>query len=216
MVFSSLKFIQCLPGTPKFSYRFAVHTKMLISPGRLCFHRSGNKKHYSTETLNILVTDFLLNAMDNKRLSALILLDLSKAFDSISHSILLQKLSHIGASSSAVNRFKSYLSGRTQTVRIGSIVSTPISITNGVPQGTILSLLLFCIYFNNLPSVPHVCNLESYVDDSKIFRSFPIKDVETAKRNLENPEKTKFLLIGTTPATLHLHWKINSLISRQR
>ena len=49
--------------------------------GRLCFHQSGNKKHYSTETLNILITDFLLNEMDNKKLSALILLGLSKAFD---------------------------------------------------------------------------------------------------------------------------------------
>lgn len=182
--------------------------------GRLCAHQSGNKKHHSTETLNILVSDALLDAMDNKKLSALILLDLSKAFDSISHSILLQKLSYIGASREAVNWFRSYLSGRTQMVRIGSAVSAPLPITHGVPQGAILSPLLFCIYINDLPSAPQVCNLESYVDDSKVFLSFPISDVASAKHNLEedlrrvaawccknqlliNPKKTKFLLVGT-------------------
>ena len=231
------------PGSDKVSVRVIKHclkqkvalkkfSDYLQRNSRLCFHQSGNKKHYSTETLNILVTNFLLNAMDNKRLSALILLDLSKAFDSISHSILLQKLNHIGASSSAVNWFKSYLSGRTQTVRIGSIVSTPISITNGVPQGAILSPFLFSIYLNDFPSVPHVCNLKSYVDDSKIFLFFPIKDVETANRNLQenlsrvatwccknqlliNPEKTKFLLIRTHQLLYTFTGKL-SLISRQR
>ena len=57
---------------------------------RLSVQQSGNKKQHSTETLNLLITDHLLDAMDNKKLSAVILIDLSKAFDSISHSILLK------------------------------------------------------------------------------------------------------------------------------
>ena len=57
--------------------------------GLLSKHQSGNRRHHSTETLNIFISDFLLDGMDNKTLSALILLDLSKSFDSISHSILL-------------------------------------------------------------------------------------------------------------------------------
>ena len=88
-------------------------------------HQSGNRRHHSKETLNIMISDFLLDAMDNKRLSALILLDLSKAFDSISHSILLQKLSLVAADK-ATKWFKSYLSDRTQTVRIGTSISTPL------------------------------------------------------------------------------------------
>ena len=71
--------------------------------GRLCSHQSGNRKNHSTETLSILVSDALLDAMDNKKLSTLILLDMSKAFDNISHSMLLQTLCYIGASSKAVN-----------------------------------------------------------------------------------------------------------------
>ena len=156
---------------------------------------------------------FLLHAMDNERLSALILLDLSKAFDSIGHSILLQKLSLVAADKTT-KWFESYLTDRTQVVRIGTSTSTPLPITHGVPQGAILLPLLFCIYISDLPLASQVCNPKSYVDDSKIFLSFPIKDAESAERVLEddlrrvaawccknqlliNPERTKFFMVGT-------------------
>jgi hypothetical protein len=117
----------------------------LLRNNRLSSHQSGNKKHFSTETLNIFVNDAILKAMDNKMLTALVLLDLSKAFDSINHNILLQKLEFIGASQSSLRWFSSYLKGRSQVVRIGSTLSSPLNLTHGVPQGAILSPLLFCI-----------------------------------------------------------------------
>ena len=127
----------------------------------------------------------MLEAIDNKNLTALILLDLSKAFDSISHSILLHKLSCIGASPEAVKWFQDYLTGRSQYVRIGSTKSSARPITHGVPQGAILSPLLFCIYINDLPSSIQSCNLDSYVDDSKLYKSFCIYDLEQTTINLE-------------------------------
>ncbi|CAB3981754.1 Hypothetical predicted protein [Paramuricea clavata] len=186
----------------------------LTRNNRLSSHQSGNKKHFSTETLSIFVNDTILKAMDNKKLTALVLLDLSKAFDSVNHNILLQKLERIGASKPSLRWFGSYLNGRSQVVRIGSTSSSPLNLTHGVPQGAILSPLLFCIYMNDLPLSPRSSSLESYVDDSKVFLSFPIKDTTSTKANLEedlclvakwcstnhlliNPEKTKFLLIGT-------------------
>lgn len=102
------------------------------------------------------------------------------------------------------------------TVRIGTSTSTPLPVTHGVSQCAILSPLLFCIHISDLPLAPQVCNLESYsyVDDSKIFLSFPIKDAESTERVLQedlrqvaawccknqlliNPDKTKFLMVGT-------------------
>ncbi|CAB3999650.1 Hypothetical predicted protein [Paramuricea clavata] len=182
---------------------------------RISSHQSGNRSLHSTETLNIFVTDTMLEAIDNKKLTALILLDLSKAFDSVSHSILLHKLSCIGASPEAVKWFQEYLIGRSQYVRIGSTKSSARPITHGVPQGAILSPLLFCIYINDLPGSIQSCNLDSYVDDSKLYKSFCIYDLEQTTINLEadlqivakwclehqlliNPEKTKFLVVGKT------------------
>ncbi|CAB4009195.1 Hypothetical predicted protein [Paramuricea clavata] len=103
---------------------------------------------------------------------------------------------------------------RKQFVRIGSSVSEVLPITHGVPQGATLSPLLFCVYINDPPRVPQASELESFVDDSKIFMSFPIEDIASAKTKMEedlklaatwffenklliNPEKTKLLLIGT-------------------
>ena len=160
------------------------------------------------------MADHLLEATDKKNLTALTLLDLSKAFDSLNHNKLLAKLSSVRASLHVVNWFKSYLMGRSQSVWINSILSDPLPITHGVPQGAILSPLLFCIYLNDLPCMPQVCGLESYVDDSKVFLSFSLPDVDTATANLEQdllcvaawccenqllmkPDKTKFMLIAT-------------------
>ena len=120
----------------------------------------------------------MLESMDRKQITALVLLDLSKAFDSIDHSLLLIKLRSLGFSNRAVDWFKSYLSRRSQIVRIGTTLSEPHLTTHGVPQGSILGPVLFNIYINDLPLVPNICSLESYVDDSKLYISFPVKDID--------------------------------------
>ena len=152
--------------------------------------------------------------MDKKQITALVLLHLSKAFDSIDHARLLHKLSILGASTSTVKWFKSYLTGCRQYMRIGSAYSDTLPITQGVPQGAILSPLLFCIYLNDLPTAPTFCNLESYVDDSKLFMSFPLVELDAAIERLEqdlrivaqwccenhliiNRDRTKLLFLGT-------------------
>ena len=108
-------------------------------------------------------------------------------------------------------------------MRIDSVLSDPLPITHGVPQGAILSPLLFCIYLNDLPGAPQFCKLESYADDSKVLLSFSAVDVIDAKSKLEddlrkvatwcctndlliNPEKTKFMLIGTKHVMFTFHF----------
>ena len=132
---------------------FNQFSAYLFSNGRLSSHQSGNKKLHSTETLSLFMADHLLEATDMKNLTALTLSDLSKAFDSLNHNKLLVKLSSVRASPHVVNWFKSYLTGRSQSLRINSILSDPLPITHGVLQGAILSTLLFCIYLNDLPLI---------------------------------------------------------------
>ena len=134
--------------------------------------------------LNIFITDTILEAMDKKHLTALLLLDLSKAFDSIEHSILFAKLRSLGISKTSLEWFKIYLSDRLQFVLLASQRSESRTITHGVPQGSILGPILFSIYINDLPCTPSSSSLESFVDDSKLFLSFVVKEMEDAAKLL--------------------------------
>ena len=97
--------------------------------------------------------------MDSKKVSIMVLLDMSKAFDSIQHDILLSKLQNIDFSQGALDWFQSYLSNRQQCVRIGDAVSKVLPLEFVVPQGSILSPVLFTIYVNDLLSVLNVVYL---------------------------------------------------------
>ncbi len=131
----------------------------LIKRNLLSKHQSGNRENHSTETLHVAVTDSLLEAMDNKQLSIVVFIDLSKAFESVQHETLLQKIQDLGASPAVYTWFKSYLSDRLQYVRIGTILSEVASLKYGIPQGSVLSPFLFNIYTNSLPSTPKSCRL---------------------------------------------------------
>ena len=205
--------ISLLPILSKVCERVALNqiTPYLMSNERLSTRQSGNKKSHSTETSLIRTTDAILNAIDEKKTTAVVLLDMSKAFDTINHGILLNKLLDIGISPSCVAWFTSYLSDRRQVVRINSELSDPLPVVSGVPQGSILGPILFSIYVNDLPLVPRSCLTESYVDDTKLYISFPVHDWAKAvadlnadllyirnwcfeNRLLLNPDKTKLIV----------------------
>ena len=107
----------------------------------------------------------ILHAMDKKKLTAIVLLDMSRAFDCVDHK-MISKLQD-----ACVEWFRSYLSGRQQVVRINSVLSEPFPIVSGIPHGSILAPLLLSIYTNDLTSVPMKCMAKRYVDNTKLLIS---------------------------------------------
>uniref|UniRef100_A0A8C7YG36 Reverse transcriptase domain-containing protein n=1 Tax=Oryzias sinensis TaxID=183150 RepID=A0A8C7YG36_9TELE len=122
-------------------------TDFLLLSNSFDVFQSGFRPHHSTETALIKVTNDIRLNTDDGKVSVLILLDLSAAFDTVDHGILLHRLQDwVGISGSALSWLKSHLEHRKYFVEIGSCVSDYMALTCGVPQGLILGPLLFNLY----------------------------------------------------------------------
>ena len=159
-----------------------------------------------------------------------ILIDLQKAFDTLDHTVLLQKIECIGFKKSAIKWFQSYLSNRKLLVTLENVFSDAELINCGVPQGFILGPLLFLIYINDLPQVLGETGSYLYADDNCIF--YQDKDVEKIEKVLNkefssvcewfidnrlsihfgnDKTKTIFFLSNENPSkTEHIIWRLLS------
>ena len=108
--------------------------------------------------------------MENGELCGAVFLDLTKAFNTVDHDILLSKLSAIGVSPSTLQWFKSYLSHRKQWTSCSDAISDPLPVTFGVPRtGEIVGQLLFLVYINGLPLAIKNCKVTLYADDTVLY-----------------------------------------------
>lgn len=133
-------------------------------------HQAGFRKGQSIQSATVRVFDDLARTTDRRGCAVLLLLDFSKAFDTIPHHKLCAKLeSQFNFAPSAVNLVKSYLEDRQQTVFCGDLASESGVVTSGVPQGSIFGPLLFCCHVNDLPNVLRHCSIQLYADDVQLY-----------------------------------------------
>uniref|UniRef100_A0A670II27 Reverse transcriptase domain-containing protein n=1 Tax=Podarcis muralis TaxID=64176 RepID=A0A670II27_PODMU len=176
--------------------------------------QSGFRPHHGTETALVALDDDLRRARDKGESCFLVLLDLSAAFDTINHNILLDRLEGLGAGGTVIQWFCSFLLGRVQKVVLGDECSDPWALTCGVPQGSILYPMLFNIYMKPLGEIIRGLGLgvHKYADDTQLslsFKSEPVKVVKVLCECLEavggwmaanrlrlNPDKTEVLFLG--------------------
>ena len=178
--------------------------------------QSGFRQKHSTETALLRVSSDILMKADVGECSVLLLLDLSAAFDTINHSILLDRLQRwVGITGVALDWFSSYLSGRSVAVALNNYSSASAPLTCGVPQGSILGPVLFSLYMlplgtliNSFEGISYHC----YADDTQLYLSFEhnnlskltvMQDCLAAIKNWMshnflqlNADKTEILIIG--------------------
>ena len=125
-------------------------------------HQSAYRRYHSTETLLARVVSDLISEASNGKHTLLAMLDLSAAFDTVDHNILIQRLSlTFGITDTALQWFTSYLSERYQSVHFAGNTSPSTPVVCGVPQGSVLGPLLFLLYTSDIGSISSKHNINS-------------------------------------------------------
>ncbi|MCI0561137.1 MAG: reverse transcriptase domain-containing protein [Nitrososphaera sp.] len=188
----------------------------VAATGNFSILQSAYRKRHSTETALLKILDDLYRIVDSKHAAVLIGLDLSAAFDTIDHSVLARRLENMfGVTGTALEWFRSYLSFRTQYVKVGTEQTPVTSITVGVPQGSVLGPFLFSVYVSPIADVisSYGVKYHQYADDTQIYTAVKSGSDTVSIRNLElcscavrdwflqngmllNPDKSELLLIA--------------------
>ena len=132
-------------------------------------YQYGFREKHSTDHALIEIVDGIKLAIDDSKLAGGIFVDLKKAFDTVNHKILLEKLAQLGIRGIPNKLIESYLTNRYQFVQINNSKSNLRSINCGVPQGSVLGPLLFILYINDLANCCKIGKIRIFADDTAIY-----------------------------------------------
>jgi hypothetical protein len=204
--------VSVLPIISKIIEKHVFNSFYLSENHLITSSQSGFRPKHSSETaLNCLI-DRCLKNIDQGKLTGVPFIDLSKAFDTVNHNVLIHKLKSFGICENTVSWFKSYLSSREKSVGWKGVISKPNNITIGVPQGSILGPLFFILFVNDYPKCLKYSNVTIYADDTS--QDATNKYVDTIEKKLicdlkssmnwmnenkltMNLKKTQCMLVGT-------------------
>ena len=143
-----------------------------LKDNSLLFHKQfGFRKGHSTDHAVIKIIDSIYDSFNQNKYTLGVFIDLSKAFDTIYHNILIDKLISYGMKNNSLKWFSNYLSNRKQFIQAGAIKTSSLDIICGVPQGSILEPLLFIIYVNDLCNVSKIFEPIIFADNTNLFFS---------------------------------------------
>ena len=180
-------------------------------------NQSAYKSNHGCNTALIKITDDILDSIDDSEVSILTLLDFSKAFDTVNHRLLIEKLKILGFSETARNWVTSYLTDRFQKVIINNDESSWVKIKNGVPQGSILGPTLFNILVSDMRQIIEFNSCHGYADDVQLKKGTKIENINDSITEINqdlasistycrnsaltiNETKCHYMIIGTKPA----------------
>ena len=211
---NNLRPVSLLPLPGKIAERLA-HTKLICyleTNNYINENQGGFRKGRSTVITETELTDDIGMGLNNNEYTIACFIDLRKAFDTVNHKILLNKLQNFGLHKNTISWLENYLSQRYQTCFANNVNSTPRLLKCGVPKGSILGPLLFLLYINDIDYNLSNTNVKLYADDTVIYstkkeEAIAYENVERDLKNLMNwcgnnqltvnIKKTKLVLFGT-------------------
>jgi retron-type reverse transcriptase len=149
-------------------------------------YQFGFRENSGTDLAIAELLNNILFALDNNQVAGVLFFDISKAFDSVPHSLLFEKINRLGIRGHTLQLLQSYFSGRRQAVHLNNVTSNSTHITQGTPQGANISPLLFNLFLDDFKRLPLIGKVFRFADDSCVFLAAKVDDIVNLSDSMQH------------------------------